>query len=354
MIRSLPLTLPRLVPAVALLAAMVSCGPQADTPPKAPAPVQTPAPEVPEAKPAAAPAPAPAKPATQAAAVPTSADDIFNGPPPVELNGFGSDEPVERPDLPARGIVRLSPKDFIHTTMAHWEQYDWTTFKPKRWGRYAVRMTYTLSKASLPLQLRLGEQRLKKTLAAASEPKEVYLGEVYIAQADLAPFALFAPSAGGAPGLDIREMAFIPTRETDEPISAADDGSITLLAKTATTWSETMRYEPKAEKNCLGFWTEVGDFAEWEFVAAKPGRYQVKVTQGCGTGSGGSQVQVRLGTQKLAFTVEDTGGFQNWKEVEAGLIEIKQAGLQRIAIQPMDKKGNAVMDVQKIVLVPAS
>ena len=328
---------------------LASCGdkptPTAQAQPKA---------EVKE-EPAVAAAPAPKEePKTVMSPAPTSADEIFASPPPIDLNGFGSDEPVERKDLPTRGVVKLGPKDHIHSTMQHWEQYDWTTFKPTRWGRYSVRMTYTLSKPSLPVQFRLGDKRLKKSLSGSKEPKQVYLGEIYLPTADAAPFAIFAPTSGPAPALEVTEIAFIPTKEDDEPINAQDDGSITLPAKSATTWSQNMRYEPKPEKNCLGFWTDPADFAEWEFVATKPGRYRVTVSQGCSPGNGGSQVEVRLNGQKTTFNVVETAGFQDWKDVDAGIIEIKETGLQRLVIQPQEKKGKAVMDVQKVVLTPAS
>ena len=292
------------------------------------------------------------KTASEPAHAPGSADALFAAPPPVDLNGFGSDEPVERPDLPDRGVIRFTPKDFIHTTMEHWEQYDWTTFKPGRWGRYNVRLTYTLSRPTLAVQFRLGETRLKKNLPGSKEARHAYLGAVYIEKADLVPFAMFAPTTGAGPALDIREVALIPTRESDEEITASPDGTLTLHANSAITWSEVMRYEPKPEKNCLGFWTDPADFAEWEFVVTKPGRYKVTITQGCGPGNGGSQVEVRLNGEKSGFTVLETPGFQDWKEVDAGTLEIKQSGLQRLVVQPLDKKGKAVMDIQKVVLTP--
>lgn len=286
-------------------------------------------------------------------AAPATADEVFAAPPPVELNGFGSDEPAPRADMPSRGVITFGLNDFVHTTMEHWEQYDWAAFHPKRWGRYSVRMTYTLPRPTLPVQFKIGEQRLKKNVPGAREPKQILLGEVNIEKADIMPFAMYSPTAGAMPGIQIREVAFIPARESDETLETAEDGSITLPAKSATTWSEVMRYEPDDKKNCLGFWTEVDDFAEWEFLAGKPGRYRVVVTQGCGEGQGGSKVELRLADQRCEFIVEDTGGFQNWKDVEAGVIEIKQSGLQRLVIKPLDKKGKAVLDVSKVTLVPA-
>ncbi len=287
-----------------------------------------------------------------APAAPATADDVFAAPPPVDLNGFGSDEPVARADMPSRGVITFGPKDFVHTTMEHWEQYDWAAFHPKRWGRYSIRLTYTLGRPTLPVQLKIGEQRVKKNVTGAREPKQITLGEVFIEKADILPFAMYSPTAGAAPGIEVREIAFVPARESDDTLEPAADGSLTLPAKAATTWSEVMRYEPDEKKNCLGFWTEVEDFAEWEFVLNQAGRYRVVVTQGCGEGQGGSKVEARLADQRCEFTVEDTGGFQSWKDVEAGVIEIKQTGLQRLVIKPVDKKGKAVLDVSKVVLLP--
>jgi hypothetical protein len=349
--RSSPMTsLSRLLALSSLSLTLASCGDK--TPPPTPAPQAT-QPETTQAPAAKPDAPKPA-PETMLSKAPSSADEIFAAPPPIDLNGFGSDEPVERPDLPSRGVIKLGPKDFIHTTMQHWDQFDWAAFKPSRWGRYAVRMTYTLSRASLPVQLKIGDQRLKKNLTAAGEPAQVYLGEIYLATADAAPFSMFSPTSGPASVMDVKEIAFIPTRESSEPIQLSEDGGVTLHAKSATTWSQTMRYEPKPEKNCLGFWTDPADFAEWEFVSSKPGRYRVTVTQGCGPQNGGSQVEVRLNSQKSTFTVIETNGFQDWKDVDAGILEIVEPGLQRLVIQPLDKKGKAVMDVQKVTLSPAS
>lgn len=275
-------------------------------------------------------------------------------PATVDVGDFGSDEPVERADLPSRGIILVKGEDLNHMPMQHWEQFDSKIITAKRWGRYQVRITYTMKAATLALQFKFGEQRLKKVVSASGTPKSAYLGAVSFEAAGDFAFAIYTPSAGVTAELAIKEIAFIPCSESDAGVKQADDGTITMLAKEATTWSELMRYEPKAEKNCLGFWTSEDDFAEWEVQVAKPGKYQVVVTQGCGTGNGGSQVEVKLGDQKTSFTVQETGGFQTWKDVEAGVIEIPTAGTHRLVIDPVDKKSKAVMDVQKVVLKPAA
>ncbi|MCX6852783.1 MAG: hypothetical protein NTY98_28170 [Verrucomicrobia bacterium] len=302
-----------------------SCGKQeqsAATPTPAPAPVA--------AKPAApapvpAPAPAPVKPA----------DPVFAATP-VDLNGFGSDEPVLRVNEPTRGVIVIEPKDIKHTSQQHWDQYDCTSFNAKRWGRYEVRLTYTLRNATLGTQFRFAQQPLKKTLMATSQPKKVVYGTVYVEKSTMYPFSLYAAATGNEPGFEIHEVAFVPAPEGPAPVQAAD-GSIVLEASSATTWSENMRFEPKSEKNCLGFWTSEDDFAEWDFEVTKPGRYKVTVVHGCGTGNEGSEV-----------------GFQKWSEEQVGEVEIKKAGKMRLVIDPVSKAKSAVLDVNKVVLKPVS
>ena len=272
---------------------------------------------------------------------------------PAEVGGFGSDEPIERVDLPKRGIITFPAPPDGYSNMDHWHQYDWK-FKAKRWGHYQVRLTYRLDHATLGVQFKQGETRLKKNLQAAPSSRRTYLGEIFFSEAGEQAFAIYAPPADVGAGFEIKELALIPTNEGEPTVKQAADGSITLLAKDATTWSENMRYEPKPVKNCLGYWTDPADFAEWEFEVTKPGKYQVLVTHGCGKGNGGSQVAVKVGTQEAKFTVQDTGGFQNWKESAIGEIEIKAAGTQRLLVNPLTKAKAAVMDVQKIKLKPVS
>jgi hypothetical protein len=268
----------------------------------------------------------------------------------VEVGSFGSDDPIERPDEPTRGVIVFGPKAHVYSGGNHWEQFDWK-MTARRWGHYQVRLTYTMNHATLGAQVKFGEQRVKTTLTASARPKRAYFGEIFIEKPGEHTFSLYTPASGAGAGFVIHEMAFVPTTEGQE-IRQSEDGSIELAAKDATTWSENMRYEPAPEKNCLGYWTDPKDFAEWEFEVTKPGKYKVVVLHGCGGGNEGSTVAVKHGGQALKFTVKDTGGFQKWSEVEVGEIEIKDAGRQRLVVAPENKIKSAVLDVQKVVLKP--
>jgi arylsulfatase A-like enzyme len=72
------------------------------------------------------------------------------------------------------------------------------------------------------------------------------------------------------------------------PNPQAKDGTITLPARTAQVHGIQLRYEPLPHKETLGFWTRAEDWASWEFMLTRPGRFTVEVLQGCGKGQGGS------------------------------------------------------------------
>ncbi|WP_265595104.1 cytochrome P460 family protein [Haloferula sp. BvORR071] len=129
-------------------------------------------------------------------------------------------------------------------------------------------------------------------------------------------------------------------------------GRIVLHSSKAQVQGEKLQYEEKQEKNTLGFWVNPADWASWHFQVAKPGTYTIHVWQGCGKGSGGSEVELKCAGQSAKFTVEDTGGFQNFKEREVGQVTFDTAGPQALEVHALSKPGAAVMDLRQVTLVP--
>ena len=157
---------------------------------------------------------------------------------------------------------------------------------------------------------------------------------------------LFASFALAAPD---RPAASQPARE---PIKQAEDGTILLHARDVTIHGTTVRYEPKPEKNTIGYWTKKEDWVSWDFAVAKGGKFEVTILQGCGKGSGGAEVEFSIGEQKLKTVVEDTGGFQNFVSRDIGAIELP-AGAHTLSVKPLSKPGVAVMDLRSVTLKPA-
>ena len=130
----------------------------------------------------------------------------------------------------------------------------------------------------------------------------------------------------------------------------ADDGRIVLHARDAVVHGRTVRYEPEPHKDTVGYWSDPADWVSWRFEVKQPGTYGVEILQGCGKGSGGSTVEFAAGGQVLNVTVEDTGGFQNFKTRAIGRFEFKKPGVHVLTVKPVKKPGVAVMDLRSVTL----
>ncbi|MCC6507901.1 MAG: sulfatase-like hydrolase/transferase [Pirellulaceae bacterium] len=158
-------------------------------------------------------------------------------------------------------------------------------------------------------------------------------------------------AAATEPGWKDWRKAMSQATAGNKPKVTPASGDIRLHAKDAIVHAEKMRYEPESHKNVLGFWTNPKDWAEWKFDVAKAGKYEIEVQQGCGTGAGGSEVNVEVAGQTLKFTVVETGHFQHMILRTIGVVDLP-SGSHALAIKPQTKPGVAVMDVRRVVLRP--
>lgn len=254
-----------------------------------------------------------------------------------------------------RGSFQIDAEDGTYTPGSHFANWFWT-MKAERWGNYHVGLVYESSRPKLGIQMKIGDQVLKGYAPRTNELNNddpMILGTVYLPEPGEYPVQMLTGDQSNVPAFMVKGVRFLPAPES-ETIGQSIDGRIELDAKHATTYSEKMRYEPNEEKLCLGWWTEKEDWAEWVFDVSAPGEFELKVTYGCGTGAEGSDVAVYVNDQTRNFTVEDTGGFQNWKEISLGKVSVETEGVNRIAVIPQSKGPKAVMDIRRIVLEPAS
>jgi len=138
--------------------------------------------------------------------------------------------------------------------------------------------------------------------------------------------------------------------DTVKTSSSVQAPVISLHAGQARIHGSTVRYEPEPHKNTIGYWTKVEDQVSWKFQVPHAGSYQVEILQGCGKGSGGSQVDFSLGEQVLKVTVEDTGHFQSFVNRKIGRFNIPKAGEYELFVKPQTKPGVAVMDLRQVTL----
>ena len=238
----------------------------------------------------------------------------------------------------------------LHLSAADGASWD---FKPTRWGMYDLELAYS---ADAPAGLRFNVAGQTFAVTAPSTGSLYHyatlpVGRFYLAKAE--PFALSVDckelKAGAV--LELNSVTFRPAPEGPPIVQDATD--ITLRASNAITHSVTMRYEPATNKNCLGYWVNPHDWAEWEFTVTHPGAYEIEVWQGCGKGNGGSEVEVESGGRKFVFQVVDTGDYHKLTPLRIGRVEFPTPGTSSLAVRPQQKKAGAIMDIQQVKLIPA-
>lgn len=222
-------------------------------------------------------------------------------------------------------------------------------------GTYNVAAIHAGQSAAM-LKLRLGAdpQVLQVNLPATGADwrySTQVIGTLKIGQTGPQQLTLQPAVDDAAPIHTVKALVLTPAPE-GVAIKQAEEGTVTCHARDVTIHGVRVQYEPKPEKNTVGYWVTESDWISWDFSLATPGDYQVEVLQGCGKGEGGSEVDVTVAGQTLKFTVEDTGHFQNFKPRVIGKVKLAAAGDYRVAVKPTRKAKNAVMDIRQLRLIP--
>ena len=224
-------------------------------------------------------------------------------------------------------------------------------YKATRWGMYDVELTYSLESKKSKIHIQIGDKSINSEIQATNswyKYNTVRLGKIYLPQSGQYLITVKGVEKESAAVMNFKSLVLVPTSEGKEIIQSGRN--ISLHSRDSKVNGVTLRYEPAQKKQCLGYWSNPSDWASWDFIVKEPGDYTVTVRQGCGRGHGGSKVSIISGTQKLIFNAEDTGGFQNWKNIDIGSIKLKEPGLNILEVRPLEKKSVAVMDIQEIIL----
>jgi len=227
-------------------------------------------------------------------------------------------------------------------------------YKPTTWGMYSVELTYSLAGGESEIEIEFGGAKLAVTIRSTGtwyRYTSVPLGKIYLAEDKPTTLSVRCTKKTGGAVMNLKAVTLRPAPEGEHAVISPDeDGNITLMANTSTVSGLKLRYEPQEKKRCIGYWTIPDDHAHWDFEIPGPGTWQVELWQGCGTGQGGSDVDVLVGDEILSFKVEDTGHFQKFIPRDLGTVTFEKAGIHRLDIRPKNKIKAAVMDVQKVVL----
>ncbi|MCX7430473.1 MAG: hypothetical protein NTY17_05655 [Planctomycetia bacterium] len=234
-------------------------------------------------------------------------------------------------------------------------------YKPTRWGMYDVSLTYTnAGPAGSEVEIAFGAAKVAGTLATTGSPDRdatLAMGRLYVA--DTKPQSLVVRCPRHVDGaVQVKTVTLSPACE-GQPPTQAEDGVVTLHGRDATVQGTVLRYEPAEKKQTLGYWTRPTDAAIWSFTLTQPGEFDVEVLQGCGPEQGGSVMTVAVdagqpAVQKpLEFTVEATGGFQDFRARIIGRVGPLAAGPHTLRIVPKQIAKQAACDIRQVRLVPA-
>lgn len=132
------------------------------------------------------------------------------------------------------------------------------------------------------------------------------------------------------------------------PITQRPDGTVQLNAEDATLHGNTLRYEPDANKRCIGYWTDSAEWAEWEFKISRPGRFTV-VVETAAQGEG-ARFAINVGTAKLTLSVPRTGDYSRFTRSELGQVELP-TGMAKLEVRAV-KDGWTPVNLRSVTLKP--
>jgi alpha-L-fucosidase len=138
---------------------------------------------------------------------------------------------------------------------------------------------------------------------------------------------------------------------TQADIQQADDRTITLLARDADTHGDRIQYESGNGKDNIGFWTDPKDWVSWVCRVTKPGTFNVEIHYAC-TNPGGTRFVVEVGDNKIEGRTEATGSWSTFKTFPLGSISLSEER-HILSVKAQDLHGEAVMNLQSVVLRPA-
>ena len=270
--------------------------------------------------------------------------------------------------LPAAEVVRQQDDGRIIFTVTadrivgdETNQCSWD-YKPTRWGMYDVSLTYAnAGPAGSEVEVGCDAAKVVGTLAttgSVDREATLSLGRLYVA--DTKPSTLTVRCSRQVDGaVMVKTVTLSPACE-GKPPTQADDGVVTLHGRDATVQGTVLRYEPAEKKQTLGFWTRPTDAAVWSFTVTQAGTFDVEVLQGCGPGQGGSVMTVAVDAANpaalspLEFTVEATGGFQDFRPRMIGRVGPLAAGQHTLRIMPKQIAKQAACDIRQVRLVPVA
>ena len=145
--------------------------------------------------------------------------------------------------------------------------------------------------------------------------------------------------------------AITPPKPPRVGIKADAGGKIALTAEAGEVEGGHLKTEDHGGIANLGFWDSAEDSVSWPVEFKRAGTYAATATISCMNGP--TSVTLELAGESTSAQVVATGGWNDYRELTLGKIEVKKAGVAEIKLRPTDPDHWHPVNLRKIVLAPA-
>ena len=134
-------------------------------------------------------------------------------------------------------------------------------------------------------------------------------------------------------------------------VEQAEDGSLILQVSEALINNPGHRqaqYESGEGKNNIGHWTDAQSFVEWPIKVTGAGEFAVSLE--LATPAEGVKLQVEVGDSSLTLDVPQTGNYDSYVAVDAGVLQLAE-GAAQLAVCPV-AQGWQPVNLRSVSLKP--
>ncbi|MCX6902919.1 MAG: carbohydrate-binding protein [Verrucomicrobia bacterium] len=149
-------------------------------------------------------------------------------------------------------------------------------------------------------------------------------------------------------GTELKNIAFtvaVPALSPDAK------GNFRLGADDAELHGAGIKTEDHGGQPNIGFWDKGDEWVSWKVQFPKAGA--CKVSANCASTSGASEFVIEIAGQQASGKAAKTDGWDQFKEVNLGQIEVKQAGDQIVKLRPKDAQTWKAMNLRFVKLTKA-
>jgi len=131
-------------------------------------------------------------------------------------------------------------------------------------------------------------------------------------------------------------------------VTQSDDGRVVLEASDAEL-TGALKVESKYGDPNIGYWINKADTAQWNFKLTAPGKFNVVAELAT---NGQSRFSIAAGDSKIACEAPNTGGYDQFRKLDLGTLELGKAGTHRLVVTP-DASGWSPLNVRRVILEPS-